>query len=162
MAFLIDGHNLIGKIPWIDLASADDEDELIELLQEFARIRRKKIEVFFDHAPPGFSGKRNLGNLKAIFVGRESTADEAIHARLHSLGRSGPNWTVVSSDHLVQRYAKEYRASVLSSEDFVNELKAALRSTATNGAPEDRTVSEEEMEYWLDIFRGKSTGLRED
>ena len=72
MTYLIDGHNLIGKIPWIDLSSSDDEDELIKLLQEFARIRRKKIEVFFDQAPPGYSGRRNLGNLKAVFVPRET------------------------------------------------------------------------------------------
>lgn len=53
MALLIDGHNLIGKTPWIDLGALDDEDELIRLLQEYARIRRKKIEVYFDQLRSG-------------------------------------------------------------------------------------------------------------
>lgn len=157
MAYLIDGHNLIGKIPWIDLSASDDEDQLIKLLQEFSRIRRKKIEVFFDQAPPGFSGKRNLGNLKAVFVARGNTADEAIHVRLRSLGKSAPNWTVVSSDHQVQRFAREYRAAVLPSEAFVNELKDALRSAGQAGPAPERLLSDKEVDYWMNLFKGDPT-----
>lgn len=154
MAYLIDGHNLIGKIPWIDLSASDDEDELLNFLQEFARIRRKKIEVFFDQAPPGYSGRKILGNLKAVFVPRGKTADEAIHARLRSLGKTAPNWTVVSSDHQVQRFAREYRAATLASEAFVNELKAALRSGGQAGPSADRTLSDKEVDYWMNLFKG--------
>ena len=50
MPYLIDGHNLIPKIPGLSLEMLDDEDRLIELLQEFARVRRQRIEVFFDQA----------------------------------------------------------------------------------------------------------------
>ena len=35
MSYLIDGHNLIPKIPGLTLRQMDDENELIEILQRF-------------------------------------------------------------------------------------------------------------------------------
>jgi hypothetical protein len=46
MPYLIDGHNLIAKIPTISLESIDDEMELVNLLQEFCQRRQKQVEVF--------------------------------------------------------------------------------------------------------------------
>ena len=50
---VIDGHNLVPKIPGLSLHEVDDEERLLALLQAYARAKRKKIEVFFDGAPPG-------------------------------------------------------------------------------------------------------------
>jgi hypothetical protein len=41
MPYLIDGHNLIPKLG-LRLDSMDDEQELIAILQEYARLERKK------------------------------------------------------------------------------------------------------------------------
>ena len=45
---IVDGHNLIPKIKGLSLKMLDDESELIQILQEYARLTRKKIEVYFD------------------------------------------------------------------------------------------------------------------
>ena len=86
MAYLIDGHNLIPKIAGLSLSAIDDEQELINRLQAYCRRERKTVEVFFDQAPPGFAGTRAYGAVKAHFVRKGRTADEAIRLRL-SLAR---------------------------------------------------------------------------
>ncbi|MBL0344247.1 hypothetical protein [Candidatus Villigracilis affinis] len=50
MPYLIDGHNLIPKVG-LRLDSPNDELELARLLQDFARIKRQPVEVYFDGAP---------------------------------------------------------------------------------------------------------------
>ena len=49
MAYMIDGHNLIPKLG-LRLDSLDDEEQLLALLQEFCRLRRAQVEVYFDGA----------------------------------------------------------------------------------------------------------------
>ncbi len=157
MTYLIDGHNLIGKIPWLDLAAMDDEIELIQLLQVFARKRRKRIEVFFDQAPPGFSGKRSYGIVAAFFVPRGHSADEAILARLKSLGKSAANYIVISSDHMVQKNTRENRAKIISSEVFAGELKDAIQAGDGEVLSKDTAIDESDVNYWLDLFERNSS-----
>jgi uncharacterized protein len=115
MPYLIDGHNLIAKTPGLSLQAFDDENQLIELLQDFCRTRRKPVEVYFDNAPVGQAAVRRFGQVTAHFVRQGSTADAAIHRRLVRLGKSAGNWTVVSSDRAVQTAARLAHAQVLSS-----------------------------------------------
>ena len=98
MPYLIDGHNLIPKIPGMNLGDIDDEIQLVKKLQEFCRQRRKKVEVFFDSAPPGGIRTQKFGRVTAFFITQGSTADTAIRSRLQKLGRAAKNWTVVTSD----------------------------------------------------------------
>ena len=79
MPYIIDGHNLIPKIPGLSLQEMDDEQHLLEMLQEFCRRQRKQVEVFFDNAPPGGVRARNLGLVTARFVrqGRPPTMPSA-------------------------------------------------------------------------------------
>ena len=81
--YIIDGHNLIPKIRGLSLEALDDEAQLLALLQEFYRVRRKPVEVFFDGAPPGKAGMRTVGMIRAHFVARDREADEAIEADGH-------------------------------------------------------------------------------
>ena len=86
MPYIIDGHNLIPKIPGLSLQDLDDEIQLVKMLQEFCRINRKQVEVFFDNAPPGQPVARNYGSVVARFVREGGTADRAIHNKLKRLG----------------------------------------------------------------------------
>jgi len=65
MQFLIDGHNLIPKIPGLSLQEMDDEQQLIILLQEFCRLQRKQVEVFFDQAATTETRARSYGSVLA-------------------------------------------------------------------------------------------------
>jgi predicted RNA-binding protein with PIN domain len=152
MPYLIDGHNLIPKIG-LRLDSPDDEMELVTLLQEFSRLRRQPVEVYFDGAPAAHAGTRKLGALHAHFIRLGQTADSAIRARLRGMGKAAKNWTVVSSDREVQEAARRSQAQFISSEEFVKLVRTTIQSvpkTASGDAP----LSEKELEEWLRIFGG--------
>jgi predicted RNA-binding protein with PIN domain len=156
MPYLIDGHNLIPKISGLSLENMDDEQKLIEMLQEFCRLKRKRIEVFFDKAAPGGARARNFGAVTARFVRQESTADRAIHQRLIRLGRAARNWTVVSSDHAVQSEARAAQAHAMPSEEFAALLAASLDEGKRDlGSAEETNLSPEELDEWLHLFGGR-------
>ena len=149
MRYLIDGHNLIPKLG-LRLDSLDDEMELIPVLQEFARLGRHEVEVYFDGAPAPHAGTRKLGTVTAHFVPLGTTADTAIRQRLKKMGRSVKSWTVVTSDRQVQADARAAQAEVISSDAFVGALK-----NARNSAPKptnDRALSKQEVDDWLKLF----------
>jgi predicted RNA-binding protein with PIN domain len=149
MPYLIDGHNLIPKLG-LYLDSVDDEMELTAILQEFCRLERKQVEVFFDGAPTPHAGTRKLGAVTAHFVRLGATADNAIRDRVKSLGKSARNWTVVSSDRQVQAEARAAQAEVISSDSFAGLLKRT-RNSATKSTDE-RKLSKQEVEDWLKLF----------
>jgi predicted RNA-binding protein with PIN domain len=158
MQYLIDGHNLIPKIPGLSLEAVDDEQQLIELLQEFCRRRpgRRRsawLEVFFDQAPPGQAGTRRYGMVTVHFVRQGKTADQAIIQRLKRLGKQARNYTVVSSDHQVQNAAHEVRAGVLASENFATILETGAGESrpAREKRPEG-DLGPQELKEWLDLF----------
>jgi len=153
MPYIIDGHNLIPKVPGLRLEAIDDEIQLIEMLQEFCRLRGKQVEVFFDNAPPGGSRARNFGRVIARFVRQGTTADDAIRARLGRLGRAARNWTVVSSDHAVQASARAVQAHYISAEAFAEMLVQTLDESQTDlGEDEDARLDPEELDDWLHLF----------
>jgi len=150
MPYMIDGHNLIPKLG-LRLEDPDDEMELVRLLQDFARIRRQQVDVYFDGAPAGQAGMRKLGNIKAHFVRQGQTADRAIRRRLEELGKAAKNWVVVSSDHEVQSSAKVNQAQSIRSEEFVKQLRNTL-ITITHEDNVDSKMSAKEVEEWMKIF----------
>lgn len=161
MPYLIDGHNLIPKIPGLRLGSVDDEMQLVMLLQDFCRLSRKQVEVYFDQAAPGQSGKRKLGMVSAHFVSSGRTADQAIQQRIGKIGRSARNWIVVSSDRSVQLSARQAGARVLSSEGFADLLRHTLeQSPSANQDKSDSFLSPEEVEEWLDLFHPKRDDIK--
>jgi predicted RNA-binding protein with PIN domain len=163
MNYIIDGHNLIAKIPGLDLSMLDDEQRLIELLNRYGQHSRGRIEVYFDRAPVGQAGAQNYGRVRAHFVPQSQTADDAIRVRLIRLGRAARNWVVITSDRSVQAAGREAHAGVMSAEEFARMLQANLLQASLRARPEiegrsaDEPISEAEVNEWLTIFkeRGK-------
>jgi len=153
MPYMIDGHNLIPKLG-LRLDSMDDEMELVAILQEFCRLERRQVEVYFDGAPAPHAGTRKLGAVTAHFIPLGTPADDAIRRRLKKMGKSAKNWTVVSSDRAVQTEAHAAQAEVVSSDSF-----AMLLRQARDSAPkptEDRKLSKQEVDDWLKLFEGRN------
>ncbi len=123
MPYLIDGHNLVPHLG-LRLDSPDDELALIERLQEYCRLARTTVEVYFDGAPPGALARRKFGAVTAHFVRQGSSADTALEVRMAKLGRAARNWTVVSSDVRVQRAAKAVQAMSIPAEEFAAQVRA--------------------------------------
>jgi uncharacterized protein len=153
MPYLIDGHNLIPKLG-LRLEDLDDELELVRLLQDFARVKRQQVEVYFDGAPAGMAGMRKIGTVKAHFVRQGQTADSAMRKRLESMGNSAKNWVIVSSDHEVQSAARVHQSQFIRSEEFVKQLRAAFTSS-TKQSDADVKISTREVDEWLRIFGRK-------
>lgn len=153
MPFIIDGHNLIPRVPGLRLGDLDDEQQLIERLQRFAQTRRQKVEVYFDRAAPGHAGSRQFGRVTAHFVSSAQTADNAIRLRLKKLGKSARNWTVVSSDHRVQSEARSAQASVMDAGEFADLLVDTLRAPGADADSGSAESSPAEVQYWLERFR---------
>jgi predicted RNA-binding protein with PIN domain len=152
MPYLIDGHNLIPKLG-LRLDSIDDEMELIAILQEFCKLERRQVDVYFDGAPAPHAGTRKLGRVTAHFVPLITTADNAIRNRLKKLGKSAKNWTVVSSDRQVQAEARAAQAEIMSSDSFARTLKQAQAAAPKPG--DNRNLSKEEVDEWLKLFGGR-------
>lgn len=152
MPYLIDGHNLIPKIPGLHLADMDDEMRLVELLQEFCRVTRKQVEVFFDNAPPGQARARVFGNVTARFIRSGQTADRAIQEKLKRLGGEARNWSVVSSDGQVQAAGRAAKAVVIPSEAFAQQLIERLQRGEGKPDSPEQGLSAEEVDEWLKLF----------
>jgi predicted RNA-binding protein with PIN domain len=161
MNYIIDGHNLIATLPgWIYMP--DDEQRLISCWCALANRGGNGVEVYFDGAETGQAGERNFGRVKAYFA-PQLIGDQAIRIRLQRLRGDSRNWVVVTSDRAVQATAREVHAQVLRAEDFASQLQADLLHTslrlgsAGNEPPAEASLSEEEVEEWLELFkrRGK-------
>lgn len=154
MTLIIDGHNLIPRIPGLDLADPDDEEKLIRMLQEYCRIRRKVGVVFFDRAPAGWAGVRQYGAVQAHFVPEGTTADDAIMLHLKKLGKRAKNVTVVSSDRQVQTAARAVHAKVMTAEAFAAEwVQLATKQPGLD--PREQPLSEAEVSAWEQLFQRK-------
>ncbi len=149
MPYLVDGHNLIPRLG-LHLDSPDDEMELVAILQEFARLERRQVEIYFDGAPSPHAGTRNLGTIKAHFVPLGQTADNAIRDRLKKMGKAAKNWTVVSSDRQVQANAHAAQAEVISSDEFAGLIKSISPSAPKSMG--ERKLSKNEVDEWLKFF----------
>ncbi len=166
MNYIIDGHNLISKIPGLSLSMPDDEEQLITLLQRYAEPalgrplteRAGKLEVYFDGAPPGQARVSKLGRVWAHFVQKSSSADEAIQVRLRRMGPSAGSWVVVTSDRSVQAAAHEMHAQVMSADEFARRLLSSLQQrTRETENSADQPLSQAEVDEWLAIFKGRKS-----
>ena len=153
MPYLIDGHNLIPRLPGLSLDIVDDEDQLIQRLQVFCQRQQKNAEVFFDRAPVGEANMRRFGRVTAHFVHRGRTADEAIRSRLVRLKGAARNWTVVSSDRQVRAAARSAGARVLSAAEFARLLQKTLDEAGNDPeALSDAEIPPDEIDDWLALF----------
>jgi predicted RNA-binding protein with PIN domain len=151
MPYIIDGHNLIGKLTSIDLKDPDDEEQLIRLLAKFMVTRDKRGTVFFDQASFGGKSRVRVGRLEVRFVRPPQDADEAIQKLLRKIKPQAANYIVVSSDHQVQDAASRVGARWMKSEEFAEMLSVGVDLPQSEDKP-NTPLSSEELEEWERIF----------
>ena len=157
MHYLIDGHNLIARVPGLSLADPDDEVKLLQLLKRWAVAdARRKVTVIFDKGLPGGEAKHLSGSgVRAIFAPDNRSADSLIIRRIEGIEDPAQH-TVVSSDGAILRAAQRRRVPTQRSEVFaaamVNErtFPGAARPAAD---PRDNpSISPNEVSEWLELF----------
>lgn len=150
--YVIDGHNLIPKVPGIRLQDAEDEYRLIEMLNEYCRLSRSQVEVFFDGAPTPGQTARKSGLVHPHFVRKGLSADDAIieYARKN---QSPTNLlTVISSDHRIVMAVKSVGCTTMSSDAFAIEMQRIFSSPLYVQGQKDKKLSEDEVTGWLNEF----------
>ena len=159
MKFLIDGHNLIARLPDLSLADPDDEIKLIRLLARWRwRHKSPPVTVVFD---PGdvavYGGHRTQQSGITVQYAPIGSDADAVLKRLIEASRQPAQLTVVSSDREIGSVAQRAGARTISAEEFAGELTPpAAPQTDTS---RDKPLSPEEVETWLDIFQGHDDGL---
>ncbi|MBN1314686.1 MAG: NYN domain-containing protein [Anaerolineales bacterium] len=155
MNLLIDGHNLIGKIPGIDLKDPDDEAKLVSRLRRYAARTNNKLVVFFDGGLPGGASPELSGaNIKVIFAPTGQIADPLIINRIRRI-RDRSAWTVVSSDQSIQDAAARQRVRIERAEEFSKNLAESLKPSQETFDLPQAPLSEEEIEDWIKIFTSR-------
>jgi uncharacterized protein len=152
MILVIDGHNLIPKVPGLHLRDLDDETRLTQYVQEFCRVKRATAELFFDGALPGFDSGIKGGLVHIHSIRKGNIADEAIIAFLTQHSKTTRNYTLVSSDMHVQVQARMLGVKVLSSDQFAKELVLALSQADKSPNGESKALSSTEVDEWLALF----------
>ena len=162
MEYYIDGHNLIPKLNGIRLSDDNDEQALLERLQEYTRLSRRKCTVFFDKAPENKTREARYGTLQVIYVTHTTKADEEIIARVNRAGKKrAAEITVVSSDQHVQWQCHQAGAATMGSDRFASEMNNVFVSGPGPGrkktsAPRmEAKLSAAEVDEWLEIFNMK-------
>ena len=151
MPYLIDGHNLIGKMPHIHLDDPDDEMQLVHILVEFLNKVKRSGTVYFDKRAPGVERKFRSGRLLVEFMTSPNTADLAIRSKLRALKGEARNYTVVSSDHEVIQAARVAESKVIDSVTFTRQITDP-QSTQDVDSRSDTSLSSEEIRFWQKLF----------
>ena len=157
MHYLIDGHNLIARVPGLSLADPDDEVKLLQLLKRWAAAdTRRKVTVIFDKGLPGGEAKHlSGGGVRAIFAPDNRSADSVIMRRIEGIEDPAQH-TVVSSDGAILRAAQRRRVPTQRSEAFAAAMvnERTFPSTARPAAdPRDNpSISPNEVSEWLELF----------
>ena len=153
MHYLIDGHNLIAKMPDISLDDPDDEVKLVLRLRQWtAGSRKRRVTVIFDGGLPG-GAARHLSSrpVKVIFASAGQPADALLINRIQD-ARNPAEFTLVSSDREVQAAAKTRKMPLVLSGTFAARLKPDPSETDTSETPAEPSLDEEEVAEWLELF----------
>jgi len=155
MQYLIDGHNLIGKLPDINLDDPNDEAKLVQKLIGFSARTKNRCTVVFDHGIPGGVSRMSNRNVKVIFSSTNSNADKVMIDRIYKQ-KNPKDWFVVSGDNEVLSVARRRRIQVLTSSQFVDLLQrpAPLDKPDVDEAV-DVHLTEDEVDEWMTLFTKK-------
>ena len=138
MLLLVDGYNLLHVSGLFGPADGPPTLERSRLaLLEFLAANlpeplRKRTTVVFDAAaaPPGLPSQLDHAGMRIRFAPRKSTADDLI-AELILQEADPRHLTVVSSDHAVQRSARQRGAKYIDSEAWFREVRRNSQQDST-------------------------------
>jgi hypothetical protein len=161
--FVVDGYNLIHKIPELRaLVDSDLElarDRLVGLLAGYAARRRAAVTVVFD-GRRGSAGTRGDSRSGVRVEFARTDADSYIKAMLERAGRAARSTTVVSSDNSIRRHVSDFGAQTVKAEALAGELLQSAQPTAPT-EPRTRSAEPVDVDDWLAWFNARRPGFGE-
>jgi hypothetical protein len=151
--YLIDGHNLIGKIPDLRLDDPHDEAKLVQRLRGYMLRRGKRCTVVFDGGLPGGPSRElSTHSVRVVFAHGGTTADAIILERIRR-ARDPGSLLIVSADREIVTAAARHRMRVLSPVDFAAALDAPAIPDDDDSDPQ---ITPDEVTEWMRLFGGES------
>jgi uncharacterized protein len=163
MIYLIDGHNLIGKMPDISLADPDDEEQLaLRLCQWAAENKSRQVIVIYDRGVlSGLARRLSNQQVKVFFAPPRTTADALLIKRINEV-RNPQQYRLISSDRKIIDAAKVRGMRFWRSEQFMEMMRppesSAETAPSTKPKParpsqkEEPKLSQEDVAEWLELF----------
>jgi len=129
MAYIIDGHNLIGILPDISLSQPDDEARLVARLLSYRAQGAGDMIVFFDGNPlstaaePGRrpSSMPSSPGMVVHYAPAGKSADDAIVDFLRTARQPG-QYAVVTNDQGLMARVRSLGASILPASEFSSQM----------------------------------------
>lgn len=131
MTLVIDGHNLIGVLPGIELGEPEDELLLLDRLRSYRlRTDSSPMIVFFDSGDlPAAAPDPSTPGMQVRFSAPGEKADDAIINFLKSRAQPG-QYAVVTNDRGLQYRVRAAGASVIPAGVFAGKLAPPRRRAA--------------------------------
>ncbi|MEA3336555.1 MAG: NYN domain-containing protein [Chloroflexota bacterium] len=130
MLVVIDGHNLIGVIPDIDLADPDDEWQLVQRLRSYCAATKQRLTVVFDPgegSSPGWALSSQRVQVRFAAPGQEA---DALILQIVGHHRTSSTITVVTNDRALSNLVRAAGGQVRSASEFARHLlPSSARST---------------------------------
>ena len=122
--FIIDGNNIIGKIPSLKRLQVKNKqisrEKLAFMIQRYFSKRNAGVSLHFDGHP-----KDEIKILKAkINYSKNFTADEMIKKEIED-SKNPRNLVVITSDSNLKDFARKCSCKIISSEEFSKQIKLA-------------------------------------
>jgi predicted RNA-binding protein with PIN domain len=149
--YIIDGNNVIGKIPELFKLQKSDRqrsrEQLVYLLQKYFRNKKINLTLHFD----GYANSPLPLSKGKIVYSENRTADSHIKENIERV-KNRKNIILVTSDNELRNFGKACGCTIISSKDFGKLL------TKGNSVDEEKSRTEEinDVEEWKKIFMGKS------
>ncbi|MFQ6082895.1 MAG: NYN domain-containing protein [Candidatus Aminicenantia bacterium] len=158
MAYLIDGNNLIGHTPNLELNNRESRYRLILRLFRFQRLKKSKVTIVFDGQPDANLAQLNFSRKKfnIIFSDITFSADSKIK-EIISAKKYLKDLHVVSSDRELTNFVKSKGARVIKCSEFNKQIKKLFKeeNERRKDWKEEKDLSPLEVKHWLEIFKQK-------
>ena len=154
MSYLIDGNNLMGQTPDIDLTAPGARLQLLRQLAGFRNLpgqRPRRITVVFDGAPePNFPHGSSFQGVRVLYSQPDSNADALIKQMVEQQ-KDKRALTVVTSDRSLYGYVRACGIQALTCEQFNQRLEAALEAAGIEEKG-DVQLDPGELDEWMQYF----------
>ena len=153
MRYLIDGHNLIARLPDVDLADPDDEAKLVFKLRGFAARTGCKVTVVFDGGlPGGVSKSLSTSRVTAKFAAADHMSADQVLVKMIRKVKNPGGYCLVSSDREIIDAARSLGMDCLTTSEFVRLLTPTSKGAESVEKDDNPQLSAEELAEWLAIF----------
>jgi hypothetical protein len=155
MLYLIDGYNFLFRFIEKDSKIENQRNDLIDFIDKKALLLHLNINIVFDghHQMNAFPNRSYTENIEIIYTPKNESADDYILEKI-KFSKHPSQITVISSDNILTKKAKQMQAKIQSIESFLVWLSEKEEKVEFE-QEEEYSDSEENIKRLLKIFQEK-------